>query len=94
MTKFIKICRQFVVNEFNGTVLYKNYPNMENVISTDEMRSLLIKFDTKKNQFKDFQEILDKNQDNHFPFASSIHKYLKKYDSLWYSIDFYDIQEK
>ena len=88
MSKFIKTLRQFVDYEYDNSKLYKNYPSMSNVNSTYEMECLLVKADNKSNQMAKFHKLLESGGDLCYPFAGTIHRYLKKYDSQWYTNEY------
>ena len=85
MSKFIKTLRQYVQYEWNNKTLYKSYPNMNKISSTQAMENLLLKADTEANQMDKFYKLLEIGDDLCYPFAGTIHRYLKKYDTEWYS---------
>lgn len=87
MSKFIKTCRQFVEYEWNNTTLYPNYPNMRGINSTGAMEAMLIKADNKSNQMSEFYKLLEKTE-SCFPFAGTIHDYLRKHDAEWYANEY------
>jgi hypothetical protein len=83
MSRFIKTCRQYVQFEWDNQRLYPTYPNMSHVLSVTDMQSLLVKADTTANQMGKFNQLLEKAGDI-MPFASTIHNFLRKYDTTWY----------
>ena len=88
MTRFIKTCRQVVECEWNGARLYPTYPNISNIHSVALMEEVLVKADTKSNQMAKFYELLHESEDCFAPFAHTIHRYLKKYDTQWYTNEY------
>ena len=86
-SKFVKTCRQYVDCEFNGSTLYPRYPNMNLVKSVPAIERMLTAADNSSNQMKDFYHLLE-NGSYAFPWAGTIHAYLKKYDTLWYNNEF------
>jgi hypothetical protein len=87
ISKFVKTCRQYVDFEFNGSTLYPSYPNMNTVNSVSAIKSMLTASDNSSNQMQDFYHLLE-NGNYAFPWAGTIHAYLKKYDSLWYENEY------
>jgi hypothetical protein len=87
ISKFVKTLRQIVTKEWNGTLLYPNYPNLNDVHNTWTMRAILVKADTKANQMAVFDALVEQEGDI-MPFASAVHEYLRQHDTEWYNNEY------
>ena len=82
-SRFLKALRNFVQYEWDNTSVYPT-PKIQNYDTTYSMEQLLIKYSGVSKQYENFKNMLDDYNVDFLPFASTIHRYLEKFDSEWY----------
>lgn len=83
-SKLISLLRQAVVSEYDGSKLYSYLPSLNDVCSVEAMQAVLGSH-CKSEDLKAFYDLYQSEGSNYaFPFAGTIHNYLKKHDKEWY----------
>lgn len=80
----LRLIRNFIAIEFNGSPVYPKGPTFRNWIVADVL--YWIQENGTDEQYKEISKIYNNNirKGGAFPFARTLHSYCKKHDRVWY----------